>query len=134
VTAAKAKVLRGALSDMQAKAKAAGHTLALSMRRGGWSMSNGFLETSSSDSSSNTFANGVVKLFKHVQMFSEVDIDWEYQNDEGAGQPFGPEDGANYALLNSELRKQMDSAGLSNVTISSAASAETTRVDHANVK
>ncbi len=40
-------------------------------------------------------------------MFSEVDIDREYPNDEGAGNPFGPEDGANYAPLIAEPRKQL---------------------------
>ncbi|ECY5762147.1 chitinase, partial [Salmonella enterica subsp. enterica serovar Montevideo] len=86
------------------------------------------------DSSRKIFAKGVVKLFKQFPMFSEVDIDWEYPNDEGAGNPFGPEDGANYALLIAELRKQLDSAGLSNVKISIAASAVTTIFDHAKVK
>ncbi|SUH17908.1 exochitinase [Salmonella enterica subsp. enterica] len=51
VTQANAKGMLGALRDMQAKAKAAGHTLALSMSIGGWSMSNGFHETAASDSS-----------------------------------------------------------------------------------
>ncbi len=104
------------------------------MSIGGWSMSNGFHETAASDSSRKIFAKGVVKLFKQFPMFSEVDIDWEYPNDEGAGNPFGPEDGANYALLIAELRKQLDSAGLSNVKISIAASAVTTIFDYAKVK
>ncbi|EBU1852597.1 chitinase [Salmonella enterica] len=134
VTQSNAKGLLGALRDMQAKAKAAGHTLALSMSIGGWSMSNGFHETAASDSSRKIFAKGVVKLFKQFPMFSEVDIDWEYPNNEGAGNPFGPEDGANYALLIAELRKQLDSAGLSNVKISIAASAVTTIFDYAKVK
>lgn len=134
VTQANAKGMLGALRDMQAKAKAAGHTLALSMSIGGWSMSNGFHETAASDSSRKIFAKGVVKLFKQFPMFSEVDIDWEYPNNEGAGNPFGPEDGANYALLIAEVRKQLDSAGLSNVKISIAASAVTTIFDYAKVK
>lgn len=134
VTQANAKGLLGALRDMQAKAAAKNHTLALSMSIGGWSMSNGFHETAASDSSRKIFAKGVVKLFKQFPMFSEVDIDWEYPNNEGAGNPFGEEDGANYALLIGELRKQLDSAGLSNVKISIAASAVTSIFDYANVK
>ncbi|MGS9169775.1 chitinase, partial [Salmonella enterica subsp. enterica serovar Infantis] len=50
------------------------------------------------------------------------------------GNPFGPEDGSNYALLIAELRNQLDSAGLSNVKISIAASAFTTIFDYAKVK
>ena len=57
------------------------------MSIGGWSMSNGFHETAASDSSRKIFAKGVVKLFKQFPMFSEVDIDWEYPNAEGAGNP-----------------------------------------------
>lgn len=134
VTQANSKGLLGALRDMQAKAKSAGHTLALSMSIGGWSMSNGFHETSASDASRKTFAKGVVKLFKQFPMFSEVDIDWEYPNNEGAGNPFGEEDGANYALLIAELRKQLDAANLGNVKISIAASAVTSIFDFAKVK
>lgn len=134
VTQANSKGMLGALRDLQAKAKAQGHTLALSMSIGGWSMSNGFHEMAAADSSRKIFAKGVVKLFKQFPMFSEVDIDWEYPNNEGAGNPFGEEDGANYALLIGELRKQLDSAGLSNVKISIAASAVTTIFDYARVK
>ncbi|HIC0740676.1 TPA: glycosyl hydrolase family 18 protein, partial [Klebsiella oxytoca] len=91
-------------------------------------------ETAASDSARKTFAKGVVKLFKQFPMFSEVDIDWEYPNAEGAGNPYGPEDGENYALLIGELRKQLDSAGLSNVKISIASSAVVKTFDYSNVK
>ncbi|WEJ89204.1 MAG: glycosyl hydrolase family 18 protein [Klebsiella huaxiensis] len=134
VTQANTKGLLGGLRDLQAKAKAQGHELALSMSIGGWTMSNGFHETSASDSARKTFAKGVVKLFKQFPMFSEVDIDWEYPNAEGAGNPCGPEDGENYALLIGELRKQLDSAGLSNVKISIASSAVVATFDYSNVK
>ncbi|EPH3389561.1 glycosyl hydrolase family 18 protein, partial [Klebsiella oxytoca] len=90
--------------------------------------------TAASDSARKTFAKGVVKLFKQFPMFSEVDIDWEYPNAEGAGNPYGPEDGENYALLIGELRKQLDSAGLSNVKISIASSAVVKTFDYSNVK
>ncbi|WP_260617888.1 glycosyl hydrolase family 18 protein, partial [Klebsiella oxytoca] len=93
-----------------------------------------FHETAASDSARKTFAKGVVKLFKQFPMFSEVDIDWEYPNAEGAGNPYGPEDGENYALLIGELRKQLDSAGLSNVKISIASSAVVKTFDYSNVK
>jgi len=134
VTQANAKGLLGGLRDLQAKAKQQGHDLVLSMSIGGWTMSNGFHETAASDSARKTFAKGVVKLFKQFPMFSEVDIDWEYPNAEGAGNPYGPEDGENYALLIGELRKQLDSAGLSNVKISIASSAVVKTFDYSNVK
>ncbi|EIV3801091.1 chitinase [Klebsiella aerogenes] len=134
VTQTNTKGLLGGLRDLQAKAKQQGHNLVLSMSIGGWSMSNGFHETAASDSSRKTFAKGVVKLFKQFPMFSEVDIDWEYPNAEGAGNPYGPEDGENYALLIAELRKQLDSAGLSDVKISIASSAVVKTFDYSNVK
>ena len=134
VTQENCKGLLGGLRDLQAKAKQQGHNLVLSMSIGGWTMSNGFHETAASDSARKTFAKGVVKLFKQFPMFSEVDIDWEYPNAEGAGNPCGPEDGENYALLIGELRKQLDSASLSNVKISIASSAVVKTFDYSNVK
>lgn len=134
VTQANTKGLLGGLRDLQAKAKQQGHDLVLSMSIGGWTMSNSFHETAASDSARKTFAKGVVKLFKQFPMLSEVDIDWEYPNAEGAGNPYGPEDGENYALLIGELRKQLDSAGLSNVKISIASSAVVKTFDYSNVK
>ncbi|CAM3099547.1 Chitinase A [Klebsiella spallanzanii] len=134
VTQTNTKGLLGGLRDLQAKAKQQNHDLVLSMSIGGWTMSNGFHETAASDSARKTFAKGVVKLFKQFPMFSEVDIDWEYPNAEGAGNPYGPEDGENYALLIAEMRKQLDSAGLSNVKISIASSAVVKTFGYSNVK
>lgn len=134
VTQENTKGLLGGLRDLQAKAKQQGHDLVLSMSIGGWTMSNGFHETAASESARKTFAKGVVKLFKQFPMFSEVDIDWEYPNNEGAGNPCGPEDGENYALLIAELRKQLDYAGLSNVKISIASSAVVATIGYSNVK
>ncbi|MBA7846021.1 chitinase [Klebsiella sp. RHBSTW-00484] len=134
VTQSNTKGLLGGLRDLQAKAKQQNHDLVLSMSIGGWTMSNGFHETAASDAARKVFAKGVVKLFKQFPMFSEVDIDWEYPNHEGAGNPCGPEDGENYALLIGELRKQLDSAGLSNVKISIASSAVVKTFDYSNVK
>lgn len=134
VTQANCKGLLGGLRDLQAKAKTQGHELALSMSIGGWTMSNGFHETAASEEARKVFAKGVVKLFKQFPMFSEVDIDWEYPNAEGAGNPCGPEDGENYALLIAELRKQLDSASLSNVKISIASSAVVKTFGYSNVK
>ncbi|MDU4436661.1 MAG: glycosyl hydrolase family 18 protein, partial [Pluralibacter gergoviae] len=97
VTQQNTKGFLGGLRDLQAKAKKMGHNLELSMSIGGWTMSNGFHETASKDSSRKIFAKGLVKLFKQFPMFSGVDLDWEYPNVEAAGNPYGPEDGANFA-------------------------------------
>ena len=126
--------LLGGLRDLQQKAKQLGHTLALSMSIGGWTMSNGFHEMAKTEAARKTFAAGVVKLFKQFPMFSEVDIDWEYPNAVGNNNPYGPEDGANYALVIKELKKQLDAAGRSDVKISIASSAVIETLGHSNVK
>ena len=133
VTQANTKGFLGGLRDLQAKAKKQGHNLELSMSIGGWTMSNGFHETSASDASRKIFAKGVVKLFKQFPMFSGVDLDWEYPNVEAVGNPYGPEDGANFALLIAEVRKQLDAAGRSDVKISAAASAVVANLAYAGV-
>lgn len=134
VTQQNTKGFLGGLRDLQAKAKAQGHNLILSMSIGGWTMSNGFHEMASSDSSRKIFAKGVVKLFKQFPMFGEVDLDWEYPNVEAAGNPYGEEDGENFALVIAELRKQLDAAGRSDVKISIAASAVVSTIQYSNVK
>jgi len=134
VTQEKAKGIIGGLRNLQKAAKAQGHTLALSMSIGGWTMSNGFHEMAKTASSRKTFAAGVVKLFKQFPMFSEVDIDWEYPNNIGNNNPHGPEDGANYALLIAELKSQLNAAGRSDVKISIASSAVVETLGYSNVK
>lgn len=123
----------GGLRDLQAKAKQLGHTLALSMSIGGWTMSNGFHEMAKTEAARKVFAAGVVKLFKQFPMFSEVDIDWEYPNAVGNNNPYGPEDGANYALVIKELKTQLDAAGRSDIKISIASSAVVETLGYSNV-
>ena len=134
VTQKNTKGLLGGLRDLQAKAKQQGHNLVLSMSIGGWTMSNGFHEMAKTAASRKTFSAGVVKLFKQFPMFSEVDIDWEYPNNEGNGNPHAPEDGSNYALLIKELKTQLNTAGRSDVKISIASSAVVETLGYSNVK
>ncbi|WP_369788659.1 glycosyl hydrolase family 18 protein [Rouxiella sp. WC2420] len=134
VTQEDTKGILGGLRDFQQKAKKLGHELALSMSIGGWTMSNIFHELAASSQSRKIFALGVVKLFKQFPMFSEIDIDWEYPNDKGNENPFGPEDGDNYVVLIKELREQLDSAGRSDVKISIAAAAVVTKIAHSKIK
>ncbi|WP_330982260.1 MULTISPECIES: glycosyl hydrolase family 18 protein [Enterobacterales] len=123
----------GGLRDLQARAEQMGHNLVLSMSIGGWTMSNAFHEMAKTSAARRTFAEGVVKLFRQFPMFSEVDIDWEYPNAPGNANPYGPEDGANYALLIRELKTQLTSAGRGDVKISIASSAVVSTVGYSNV-
>ncbi|KFD25448.1 glycosyl hydrolase family 18 protein [Yokenella regensburgei] len=126
--------LLGGLRDLQAKAKSMDHELALSMSIGGWTMSNGFHEMAKTEATRKVFAAGVVKLFKQFPMFSEVDIDWEYPNNAGNGNPHGVEDGENYALLIKELKTQLNAAGRGDVKVSIASSAVVEVLGYSNVK
>ncbi len=134
VTQENSKGILGGLRDLQKKAEKMGHDLVLSMSIGGWSMSHIFHSLAASQESRNTFSLGVVKLFKQFPMFSEIDIDWEYPNDVGNQNPYGPEDGDNYIKLIKELREQLDAMGRHDVKISIAASAEVKKIAHSKIK
>ncbi|MBS3046372.1 glycosyl hydrolase family 18 protein [Enterobacter mori] len=124
----------GALRDLQDKAKQQGHSLALSFSLGGWTMSHAFHQLVKSDSAVDTLVASIIDLFKRFPMFSEIDVDWEYPNGPGNGNPHGPEDGENYVRLISRLRKALDSNGLKQVKISIASSANVTLLKESNIK
>ncbi|MBV6694019.1 glycosyl hydrolase family 18 protein [Serratia quinivorans] len=124
----------GGLRELQKKALQQGHELALSFSIGGWTMSHAFHELAKSESGIKTFANSIVDFIVRFPMFTEIDIDWEYPNGAGNGNPHGPEDGANYVTLMGILRRTLDSNGLSNVKISIASSANVELLKHSNVK
>ncbi|GHO69874.1 hypothetical protein KSC_087660 [Ktedonobacter sp. SOSP1-52] len=44
-------------------------------------------------------------------IFDGIDIDWEYPNNPGNGNPYGPQDTQNYTNLLKEFRTQLDQAG-----------------------
>lgn len=122
-TQATVKGIVGGLRDLQAKAKTLGHTLALSMSIGGWTMSSGFHNMSQTAAGRSTFAKGVAKLFTRFPMFSEVDIDWEYPGNAGNNNAYSDTDGANYALLLAEITKELKAIKRTDVKISIASSA-----------
>ena len=124
----------GALRDLKSKAKKQGHDLALSFSVGGWTMSHVFHELAKSDSAVDTLSESIVDFFKRFPMFSEIDIDWEFPNGPGNGNPHGPEDGTNYVRLISRLRKTLDKNGLGQVIISIASSANVALLKESNIK
>jgi GH18 family chitinase len=124
----------GALRDLQAKAKQQGHDLALSFSLGGWTMSNAFHQLVKSDRDVDTLAASIIDFFQRFPMFSEIDIDWEYPNGPGNGNPHGPEDGENYVRLISRLRQALDKNSLSHVKLSIASSANPALLKESNIK
>lgn len=74
---------------------------------GGWTWSTHFSEVASSDSSRKIFAKSAVDFLKKYKL-DGIDLDWEYPNQVGAGNPHGPEDIENFTLLLKEVREQLD--------------------------
>ncbi len=74
---------------------------------GGWTWSTHFSEVASSDSSRKVFAKSSVDFLKKYKL-DGIDLDWEYPNQVGAGNPHGPEDIENFTLLLKEVREQLD--------------------------
>lgn len=124
----------GAMRDLQKSAKAQGHDLALSFSLGGWTMSDAFHELVKSQSSIDTLVASIIDFFRRFPMFSEIDIDWEYPNAPGAGNPHGPEDGDNYVKLIHSLHKALNANSLGHVKISIASSANVDVLQHSNIK
>ncbi|WP_371419658.1 glycosyl hydrolase family 18 protein [Pantoea sp. CCBC3-3-1] len=124
----------GAMRDLQKNAKAQGHDLALSFSLGGWTMSDAFHELAKSQSAIDTLVASIIDFFNRFPMFSEIDIDWEYPNAPGAGNPHGPEDGDNYAVLIDTLHKALIANNMSHVKISIASSANVEVLQHSNIK
>ncbi|BAE74749.1 Chitinase A precursor [Sodalis glossinidius str. 'morsitans'] len=124
----------GALLALKKKAALAGHDLALSFSVGGWTMSEIFHEMVKSDQAINTFVSSIVDFFQRFPSFSEIDIDWEYPNAAGAGNPHGPEDGANYQKLIAALRQAFNSHNRQDIKISIASSANVDVLQHSNIK
>src|SRR5690606_5064395 len=72
--------------------------------------SGNFRAPAMTDASRTTFADSAVSFMK-TYGFDGVDIDWEYPNQPGNGNPYGPEDVHNFTLLMQALRQKLDAQG-----------------------
>jgi chitinase len=94
---------------------------------GGWTWSTNFHAAALTDASRTTFADSAVAFMK-TYGFDGVDIDWEYPNQPGNDNPYGPEDKHNFTLLLQKLREKLDAQGIADggkhylLTIASGAS------------
>ncbi|ESK89485.1 glycoside hydrolase family 18 protein [Moniliophthora roreri MCA 2997] len=70
---------------------------------GGWGGSKWFSQAVSNDQNRGTFVNALVNATNSFNL-SGVDIDWEYPNSNGAGNPHGPGDANNLLKLFQGLR------------------------------
>ncbi|BBU68793.1 glycosyl hydrolase family 18 protein [Fluviibacter phosphoraccumulans] len=76
---------------------------------GGWTLSGTFSDVAATAESRATFAQSVVDFMQKYPMFDGIDFDWEYAGGGGLESNIvRPEDGANYALLLTEVRARLD--------------------------
>lgn len=88
---------------------------------GGWTLSTNYSGAASPQNVS-SFVHSCIDQYivgnqagagKMAGIFDGIDIDWEYPNDPGNGNPHGPQDTQNYTNLLKEFRTQLDQAGAS---------------------
>ena len=116
----RAQGVLGGLRLLHAKNPALKMALAI----GGWTMSQAFHGMAASAPRRKTFCASVVDLLKRFPMFVEINLDWEYPGAPGdSGNTYDDTDGANYAALVGDLKNALVAAGLKDVEISIAASA-----------
>ncbi|KAJ7797708.1 glycoside hydrolase family 18 protein [Mycena olivaceomarginata] len=97
------------LKRLVANAKKSGKGTKIVLSIGGWTGSGPFHQITGSASSRSKF---VSTLFATVSKFGldGIDIDWEYPNAAGAGNPYGSADSANLLSFLKDLRKALGSS------------------------
>jgi len=78
---------------------------------GGWSWSKHFSDIAADEEKRQVFAKSCVNFMKRYG-FDGIDVDWEYPVSGGmANNGYRPDDGANYALLLKDFRKELQNTG-----------------------
>ena len=86
--------------------------LRVSIAVGGWTLSDHFSTVVATAAGRQTFADSIVTFLTTYEVFDGIDFDWEYPGGGGeAGNSVSPNDGANYALLMSDVRTKLDALG-----------------------
>lgn len=116
--------------------KKAHPTLQTLMSVGGWTWSGRFSDVALTDDSRQKFAQSCVSMMMQYG-FNGIDIDWEYPDGGGLdGNKVRAEDPANYVLLLTELRKQLDDQGTKDgqhYLLTIAGSAGTSHISHTDL-
>ncbi|EIM83169.1 glycoside hydrolase [Stereum hirsutum FP-91666 SS1] len=92
-----------------ANSSGAGTKIVLSV--GGWSGSYWFSQAMSSSANRTTFINALSSAVSTYGL-SGIDIDWEYPNSTGAGNPFSSSDSANLLSFFTSLRSKLGSSAI----------------------
>jgi chitinase len=74
---------------------------------GGWLWSGNFSDAALTPQSRSRFVESAAAFMERYNL-DGLDIDWEFPGEVGAGNRFRPEDGKNFVLLLSELRRRFD--------------------------
>lgn len=83
--------------------------LTIQLGIGGWTLSDNFSDMAATAESRDVFTDSVIAFLKQYPMFDGIDFDWEYPGGGGlAGNSVRADDGANYALLASDMRAKLD--------------------------
>lgn len=95
------------------KAKAKWPHLKIVASVGGWTWSNTFSAIAASPALRKTFASSCAKIVGDYG-FDGIDIDWEYPESPGAGNPHTEADGENFCLLMTEIRAALRTLQIAN--------------------
>ncbi|MDE1254796.1 glycosyl hydrolase family 18 protein [Vibrio aestuarianus] len=101
---------------------------------GGWSLSEPFSRMAATKANRDIFVESVVNIFSHYEMFSQVDIDWEYPGIQVGENSWSQHDSDNYKVLIKELRNALNSAGKHDVKIAIAAGAPKDKMDASDLR
>jgi chitinase len=99
--------------------------LKIVMSIGGWSWSNQFSQLASTQAGRDAFVQSCVSQYIDGNIpglapgaakgiFDGIDLDWEYPNEVGNGNPYGPQDTADYTLLLQDFRSALNQASQTN--------------------
>lgn len=88
--------------------KVSGKSTKIVLSVGGWGGSHYFSQACSNSTNRTTFVNAMVSSVKRYEL-DGIDIDWEYPNSEGAGNPHSSADAGNLLSLFKSLRNALPS-------------------------
>lgn len=105
------------LQRLVSNAKKSGKGTKIVLSIGGWGGSYWFSQAMSSAANRTTFVNAAVNAVKTYGL-DGIDIDWEYPNSAGAGNPHSSADAANLLSFFTSLRKALGSSKLITAAVS----------------
>jgi chitinase len=105
--------------------KAANPNLKIVISIGGWTWSSHFSALAATEAGRQAFVQSCVDQYINGNIpglapgaakgiFSGIDIDWEYPNEPGNNNPFGPQDTPNFTALMQDFRSALDTVGEAN--------------------